>query len=92
MTVSTSSGSSSEFNVPLDMALVDKLCLRYRNWNRWGPDEERGTLNFITPEVIAFAASQVRTGRVVSCCLPFDDSGPQAGGFGGRTNPVHAML
>jgi len=89
---STSTDSPNEFNVPLDIALVDELCLRYRNWNRWGADDERGTLNFITPEAIAYAASQVRTGRVVSCGLPFDDSGPQAGGFGGRTNPVHSML
>ena len=73
-------------------ALVDALCLRYRNWGRWGDDDERGTLNFITPEAIVEAATLIRTGRVVSCALPFDGSGPQSGGFGGRTNPVHSML
>ncbi|ABK71380.1 cyclase family protein [Mycolicibacterium smegmatis] len=72
--------------------LVDELCLKYRNWGRWGEDDERGTLNFITPAAIAEAAALVRTGTVVSCALPFNGDGPQAGGFGGRTNPIHSML
>lgn len=72
--------------------LVDELCLRYRNWGRWGADDQRGTLNFITPAVLAQAATLVQTGKVVSCALPFNSDGPQAGGFGGRTNPVHSML
>lgn len=74
------------------VALVDALCLRYRNWGRWGEDDQRGTLNFITPAVLRHAATMVRSGRVVSCALPFDSNGPQGGGFGGRTNPVHSML
>ncbi len=74
------------------IALVDELCLRYRNWSRWGVDDQRGTLNFITPDALIHAATMVRSGRVVSCGLPFDSSGPQSGGFGGRTNPVHFML
>jgi len=73
-------------------AVVDELCARYRNWGRWGADDQRGTLNFITPEVVRQAATLVRSGRVVSCAVPFDSSGPQSGGFGGRTNPVHTML
>jgi kynurenine formamidase len=74
------------------IALVDELCLRYRNWGRWGSEDQRGTLNFITPEALVYAASMIRVGRVVSCGLPFDSNGPQSGGFGGRTNPVHSML
>lgn len=71
---------------------VDDLCLRYRNWGRWGADDEKGTLNFITPSALKHAATLVRSGTVVSCALPFNSDGPQAGGFGGRTNPVHSML
>jgi kynurenine formamidase len=71
---------------------VDELCLKYRNWGRWGADDERGTLNFITPAAVAHAATLVETGKVVSCALPFNSDGPQSGGFGGRTNPVHLML
>lgn len=74
------------------VALVDELCLRYRNWGRWGADDERGTLNFVTPDAVRYAASMITTGRIVSCALPFDENGPQSGGFGGRTNPVHSML
>lgn len=39
------------------------------NWGRWGPDDERGTLNFITPDVRSEAAALVRDGRTVSCAL-----------------------
>jgi kynurenine formamidase len=74
------------------VAYVDALCLKYRNWGRWGDDDQRGTLNFITPEALVYASSLVKTGEVVSCALPFNSHGPQAGGFGGRTNPIHSML
>lgn len=37
------------------------------NWGRWGPDDERGTLNLITPAKRLQAASLVREGIVVSC-------------------------
>lgn len=36
------------------------------NWGRWGPDDELGTLNFITPAAVRRAAALVRSGRVVS--------------------------
>lgn len=71
---------------------VDALCRRYRRWGAWGADDERGALNFITPDVLVHAAGLVRTGRIVSCALPFDENGPQSGRFGGRHNPVHTML
>jgi kynurenine formamidase len=88
----TGAAHTASDDTPADVKLVDEMCLRHRNWGRWGADDERGTLNLITPEAIAYAASLVRTGHVVSCGVPFDSSGPQAGGFGGRTNPVHTML
>jgi hypothetical protein len=36
------------------------------NWGRWGPDDELGTLNFITPAKVAQAAGLVSDGRLVS--------------------------
>jgi hypothetical protein len=27
-----------------------QLALQVRNWGKWGPDDEIGTLNYITPE------------------------------------------
>src|SRR5690606_33144669 len=40
------------------------------NWGRWGADDQFGTLNFITTETKAAAASLVRDGRTVSCANP----------------------
>src|ERR1700730_12113305 len=36
------------------------------NWNRWGADDQRGTINLITPEKRISAARLVQTGRSVS--------------------------
>ncbi len=75
----------------LDAHTVRAWGERYSNWGRWGPDDERGTLNFITPERILAAVAIPRTGQVVSCALPFDENGPQSG-LAGRHNPIHTML
>ena len=64
---------------------------RYSNWGRWGPDDEKGALNFITPACILAATALPRRGQVISCALPFDQNGPQTG-VGGRHNPIHYML
>jgi kynurenine formamidase len=40
------------------------------NWGRWGKDDERGALNFITAEKRAAAAKLVRTGEIVSLAQP----------------------
>ena len=42
------------------------------NWGRWGPEDQLGTLNLITPEVTAAAAATVHSGRSVSCARPLD--------------------
>ena len=36
------------------------------NWNRWGPDDERGALNHIGDAEVAAAAGLVRSGQVLS--------------------------
>ena len=36
------------------------------NWGRWGPDDQRGTLNLITPEKTRQAAALVRVGETVT--------------------------
>ena len=60
------------------------------NWGRWGPEDQLGTLNFVTPERIRAAATEVRTGQVFQLSIPVGSSGPQSG-IGGRLNPVHLM-
>jgi kynurenine formamidase len=72
------------------MEKVRALARKVSNWGRWGPDDERGTVNFITPDVVRRAAACVRHGKVFSLGLPFSADGPQIG-QGGRVNPVHLM-
>src|ERR1700741_3121746 len=45
------------------------------NWGRWGPDDERGTLNLITPEKRIQAAGLVREGHTVSVAHPVNTTG-----------------
>jgi len=59
------------------------------NWGRWGADDERGTVNLITPERVAAAARLVKRGAIFDLGIPFDGNGPQPGG--GRINPVRLM-
>src|SRR5271156_1719308 len=40
------------------------------NWGRWGKDDQRGALNFITNQKRAAAAKLVQTGESVSMALP----------------------
>jgi kynurenine formamidase len=58
------------------------------NWGRWGPDDERGTLNLVTPEVTQRAAGLVRTGRVYPLGNPIR---PGAPAHGPAPRPVHFM-
>jgi kynurenine formamidase len=45
------------------------------NWGRWGDDDQRGTLNLITPEAVLEAARACRTGKVYSLALPIQREG-----------------
>lgn len=64
---------------------------RLSNWGRWGPDDQLGTVNFITAEKVRAASNLIRSGRVFSLSIPLDQSGPQAGRYG-RFNPILLML
>jgi len=63
---------------------------RLSNWGRWGADDERGTLNFLTPEVTRAATASIRSGRCFELSIPLGSDGPQTG-YGGRVNPVHLL-
>ena len=63
---------------------------RLSNWGRWGAEDQRGTLNLITPERIVDATHCVRTGKVFELSIPIGADGPQTG-RGGRINPLHFM-
>ncbi|GIF44825.1 cyclase family protein [Actinoplanes xinjiangensis] len=64
---------------------------RCSNWGRWGADDVRGTMNFLTPEKRRQGAALVRRGVSFSLSQSFDANGPQKG-WRRRTNPVHTML
>ena len=70
---------------------IAKTVARVSNWGRWGEDDVRGTMNFLTDAKRVSAAGLVQTGRSYSLSLPFDMDGPQ-NGWRRRTNPVHTML
>ena len=69
---------------------------KYKNWGKWGPKDEIGTLNFTSAEDIVAAARLVKKGKVISLALNFDQHGPQGAKSKypslGRINPLHTML
>ena len=66
------------------------------NWRRWGDDDERGTLNLLTPTVVREAVGSVRQGRVLGLAMPIrgSTSGPaplSVPHLPGRPLPQHFM-
>src|SRR3990172_3368326 len=76
----------------LTKADVLKKAEELKNWGKWGPDDELGVLNYVTPQDIVTAARLVKQGKVFRLGLNLDENGPQRGYFGGRWNPMHQML
>ncbi len=56
----------------ISLEAFDKLFESLKNWEKWGPDDDRGTLNYITPEKIKEAAALVKSGRSVSMEIPIN--------------------
>ena len=68
----------------------EELLRTLRAWGRWGAEDERGALNYVTADVRRRAAGCVRQGKTFSLAIPIrHGSGPQAGGA--RINPLHLM-
>ena len=68
---------------------------KYKNWGKWGPNDEIGTLNYTSAEDVVAATRLVKKGKVISLALNFDHTGPQGAKSKypsmGRTNPIHTM-
>src|SRR3989441_5576622 len=62
-----------------------------RNWARWRPDDELGTLNYVPPDPIAAACRLATTGKVFALGIPLQREGPESG-TRQRFNPIHAMF
>jgi kynurenine formamidase len=82
--VTVTASTSVTLGVEAFQALFDQCS----NWGRWGADDERGTLNLITPEKRTAAAGLVRDGATVSCAHPVNTQGDAE-----NTSPaVHLMV
>jgi hypothetical protein len=66
---------------------------RIRNWGRWGPDDQIGTLNLIDRDARMRAAGAVTSGKAFTLGLPLSEAeGIQAGFIKGRVNPTRSMI
>jgi kynurenine formamidase len=77
--------------MPLPQEFLE-LSAKVRNWGRWGDDDELGTLNLITPEVVKKAAACVQEGKAFSLAIPLSARGPQRGNIPGKFNPIRTMV
>lgn len=46
------------------------------NWGKWGDNDEKGTTNYITPELIIKATKLIKKGKVISLMVGVDRSAP----------------
>lgn len=77
---------------PADHEAFAELARKVNNWGRWGADDERGTLNLLTPAHARAAAGLVRDGSQFPLAIPLSEDGPQLGFVAGRTNPNRTMV
>ena len=59
-------------SVDLSTADFEALFDAVSNWGRWGEDDQRGALNYLTPERVAGAAQLVSTGETITLSLPLN--------------------
>jgi kynurenine formamidase len=64
---------------------------RVSNWGRWGPEDELGTANLITPAKRVQAADLVRRGVTFSLAVDFEPDTPQVKASY-RLNPQRSMV
>src|SRR5271163_3187084 len=69
------------------------MAARVRNWDRWGPEDEIGTLNLIDEAARRRGAAAVVSGRAFALGLPLSEAeGIQLGFVEGRVNPTRTMV
>jgi kynurenine formamidase len=68
----------------MSMEEFEALFESLKNWGRWGPDDQKGTLNYITPDKVRSSAALVCSGRSVSMAVPINT-------VAGPDNPVPAL-
>lgn len=71
VSLSVTSATAQELPPALDADDIDEMFNAVSNWGRWGDDDQRGTLNLVTPEKRRQAAALVREGLSVSLAQDF---------------------
>jgi kynurenine formamidase len=70
-----------------------EVAARVRNWGRWGPEDQIGTLNLIDDAARLRGVQAVRSGKSFALGLPLSEAeGIQAGFIKGRVNPDRTMI
>ena len=69
---------------PVSLQEFDEIFEAVKNWGRWGPDDELGTLNYITPDTVRAAAGLVRSGRRATMAIAMNTAA-------GPDNPRHVV-
>ncbi len=72
------------------MDQVRALGRQLSNWGRWGAEDERGTLNLVTPERLVAAAGEMRDGVCLSLGTQITGGAPLFA-VPHRPPPVHYM-
>jgi kynurenine formamidase len=68
------------------------MAARVRNWGRWGPEDEIGTLNLVDDAARRRGAAAVVSGKAFALGLPLSEAeGIQVGFVEGRINPRRTM-
>lgn len=57
-------------------------------WGLYGPDDQLGTLNLLTPDIIVEAAKEIRTGARIGLNLPIDYLGKPSHGRQGLSHRI----
>lgn len=66
---------------PIPVARAEEAVVRHEgphSWGRWGPDDQRGAANLITPARVAAAAKLIRSGRTYSLAVPIAAAPPRS--------------
>lgn len=64
------SATKNDQVIPFETLPLDPNGPRGNAWGRFGPNDELGTLNLLTPEVIVEAAKEIKTGIRISLDWP----------------------
>jgi kynurenine formamidase len=56
----------------LSVEEFERVFEEVKNWGRWGPEDELGTMNYLTPQKVSAAARLVTSGRRVSMAIPIN--------------------